>query len=142
MPLIAADEPPGSVSFREEAADAAQAQRGAGRMLEMEFANRPDKVIAAYAVRVEHREPGLEEPAAVEVPGTLTRAPGLGKGRPGYAPGDRWTERAAVRAVSHEPAISLDLVVYEDGSHWGPDKSKRLDRPLGIRAGASIERQR
>lgn len=137
--LFAASEPPVSVTFREE--PAGPADSGAKRVLVSQFENRSAKVIAAYVIRIEHREPGMDKPSSIEVVSTMTRALGFSKGRPGYAPGERWTERTKTGGASSAPTVTLDLVVYEDGSHWGPDKAKRLDRLLGIRAGATAERQ-
>jgi hypothetical protein len=139
-PLLYGEEPPVWMSFREEPGDSAR--DGAGRVLAMQFENRSGKVVAAYVIRIEHREPGAAKPAAVEVASTMTSALGFSKGRPGFQPGERWTDRVAVRETSEAPTVSLDLVMYADGSHWGPDKSKRLDWLKGIRTGAGLERQR
>lgn len=138
--LFGASEPPLSVTFREEVAGPAQS--GAKQVLVTQFENRSAKVIAAYVILIEHREPGLDKPAAFEAVSTMTRALGFSKGRPGYLPGEQWADLIPVKAASSDPTVSLDLVVFEDGTHWGPDRSKRLDRLLGIRAGATIESKR
>lgn len=141
LPARAADEPPLRVNSRLEGTGGG-AQGKAGRVLALEFENRSGKVIAAYILRIEHREPGADKPVAVEISSAMTRALGFSKGRPGFQPGEQWTDRIPVQEISEDaPAVSLDLVVYEDGSHWGPDKSKRLEWLKGIRTGAGLEQQ-
>lgn|GEM_PF-3000777 len=37
--------------------------------------------------------------------------------------------------------VKLDLVMFEDGSHRGPNKAGQLQRFLGMRDGARLERE-
>lgn len=138
-PLFAASDPPLTVSFREEAANAAET--GAERALIIQLESRANKVIAAYVIRIEHRESGSQKPTLVEAITAMTSALGLSKGRPGFRPGEKWTDRIPVRALPSPPGAALDLVIFDDGSYWGPDKSNRRERLLGIRAGAALERR-
>lgn len=107
--------------------------------LEIEYENRSGKVIAAYVVRVDH----CDEKGKLVIRESLTSITkdlGLTKGRPGFAPGERWTERTAIRVEEARRDVVLDLVIYADGSHWGPNKARRLDYLMGIKTGAHMER--
>jgi hypothetical protein len=107
--------------------------------LELQCQNTSNKVIAAYVIRIDH----LDQDGKVTVREstmTITKDLGLSKGRPGYQPGERWVERMPVRVEAASRDVALDLVVYADGSHWGPDKARKLDHILGIKAGAQMER--
>lgn len=37
--------------------------------------------------------------------------------------------------------VELDLVLFEDGSFWGPNKSRQLERFQGQRDGPRLERE-
>jgi hypothetical protein len=64
----------------------------------------------------------------------------LSLGRASFQPGEKWSE--TITAPEGQPLeAQLDLVVFEDGSHWGPNKARQLERFQGLRDGARLERE-
>lgn len=99
--------------------------------------NTSAKPIAAYVLRIVCRDRDGKT-TLVETYSAITRGLGLGKGRPSFRPGEQWSE--SVKAPGGDPAeVQLDLVLFEDGTHWGPNKANRLERLLGMRAGARLQ---
>lgn len=107
--------------------------------LELECENRSGKVIAAYVVRIDDRDENGKLIARTSLT-SMTRDLGFTKGRPGYQPGERWIERRPVVGGAPSREVVLDLVMFADGSHWGPNKANKLSYLLGVKAGAHLER--
>lgn len=105
----------------------------------LEFENLSEKPVAAYAVRLIRRgEDG--KVASITTHAVATRSIGLSMGRQSFQPGEKWTD--TVKLPERQPVeAQLDLVVFEDGTHWGPNKSKQLERFQGLRDGARLERE-
>lgn len=106
-------------------------------ILEME--NLSGKPVAAYAVRLIRR--GDDGKAvSIRTHAVSTRGIGLSMGRSSFQPGEKWSD--AVKMPEGEPVeAQVDLVLFEDGTHWGPNKSKQLERFQGLRDGARVERE-
>ncbi|MGQ9916187.1 MAG: hypothetical protein ACUVS7_02100 [Bryobacteraceae bacterium] len=106
-------------------------------ILEME--NLSGKPVAAYAVRLIRRG---EDGKAVSIRTHAVSTSGLGVslGRPSFRPGEKWSDTVKL-AEGERVEAHVDLVLFEDGTHWGPNKSKQLERFQGLRDGARLERQ-
>lgn len=133
---LLAQSAPIAASFRQ----VPTAQGRGGAAFEASCENRSGKAIAAYVFRFDHKTPDGKI-AAREALTTMTRGLGLAKGRDSFKPGESWIDRLPVRG-SEMPEVALDLVVYEDGTYWGDNKTKKLDWIFGVKAGARIERAR
>jgi hypothetical protein len=134
--LVFAQTSPIATSTRQVAAAAAPG----GAVLEVSCQNRSDKPIAVYVFRFDRLDANgklLTRESLIQ----MTRGLGLSKGRPSFQPGETWTDRLPLRGEA-SPELVLDLVVYEDGSHWGPNKAGKLDHIQGVKAGAKLERTR
>ncbi len=106
-------------------------------VLEME--NLAAKPVAAYAVRLIRREADGKV-ASITTHAVSTRGIGMSMGRQSFQPGEKWTD--TVKLPERQPVeAQLDLVLFEDGTHWGPNKSKQLERFQGMREGARFERE-
>lgn len=105
----------------------------------LEFENLSEKPVAAYAVRLIRRgEDG--KVASITTHAVATRSIGLSMGRQSFQPGEKWTD--TVKLPERQPVeAQLDLVVFEDGTHWGPNKARHLERFEGMRNGARLERE-
>jgi hypothetical protein len=105
----------------------------------LEFENLSGKPVAAYAVRLIRRaEDG--KVASITTHAVSTRGLGMSLGRQSFQPGEKWTD--AVKLPERQPVeAQLDLVLFEDGTHWGPNKAKQLERFQGMREGAHFERE-
>lgn len=106
-------------------------------VLEME--NLSGKPVAAYAVRLIRR--GDDGKAvSIRTHAVSTRGIGLSMGRPSFQPGEKWSDTVKL-AEGELVEAHVDLVLFEDGTHWGPNKSKQLERFQGLRDGARLERE-
>ena len=114
---------------------------GTGREAEAVLAlqNASGKAVAAFAIRLIRRgEDG--KPVSIRTHAVATRGIGMSFGRPSFQPGEVWEERVQLgEAAPVEPDV--DLVLFEDGTSWGPNKSKQLERFLGMKDGARLERE-
>ncbi len=105
----------------------------------LELQNLTDRPVAAYAVRLVKRgENG--KVVSVRTHAVSTRGLGVSLGRPSFQTGERWTETLAL-PEGPPVEVELDLVLFEDGSFWGPNKSRQLERFQGLRDGARLERE-
>jgi hypothetical protein len=108
--------------------------------LEFRMENTSAKPIAAFVLRFVYRDKEGKT-SIVQTYGVVTRGLGLSKGRASFQPGEQWSD--AVKASAGEPSeVQLDLVMFEDGTNWGPNKSKYLERYTGMQAGAKMEREK
>jgi hypothetical protein len=123
---------PVSVSMRVDAS-------GTAAKAVLELQNVADKPVAAYAVRLIRRgEDG--KALSIRTHSAATRSLGLSVGRASFQPGEKWTD--TIDLPEGGPVeVKLDLVLFEDGTHWGPNKSGQLERFLGMRDGARLERE-
>lgn len=108
--------------------------------IELQLRNASAKPIAAYVVRFDHFDINRKL-ISRQTSSSITRGLGVGRGRPSYAPGESWQERPQV-ADPQETEIAVDLVLFEDGTHWGPDLSSSRPRLKGMKEGAQMERLR
>lgn len=125
-------EPPLAVTHRLEAK-----AEGTKAVLDME--NRSGRAVAAYAVRLVRRgEDGKVAWSQTHAVGT--RGLGMSMGRASFQPGEKWSD--AVTVAGGEPTeVQLDLVMFEDGTFWGPNRGHQLERFLGMKDGARFERE-
>ncbi len=113
--------------------------RAGGPQALLEFQNRSGRPVAAYAVRLVKRgENG--KAVSVRTHAVSTNGLGVSLGRPSYQDRETWTETLAL-PEGPPVEVQLDLVLYEDGSFWGPNKSRQLERFQGLRDGARLERE-
>lgn len=105
----------------------------------LEMENLSGKPVAAYAVRLIRR--GADgKVASVTTHAVATRSIGMSMGRQSFQPGEKWS--GSVKLPERQPVeAQLDLVLFEDGTHWGPNKAKQLERFQGMRDGARFERE-
>lgn len=105
----------------------------------VEFQNTSSSPVAAYAIRLVGRgEDG--QVISARTHSAATRGLGMSFRRTSFQPGQRWSE--AVPAPEGEPLqVQLDLVMFEDGMFWGPNRSRQLERLLGMTDGARFERE-
>ncbi len=114
-------------------------RKASGPEAALEFQNLADRPVAAYAVRLVKRgEDG--KVVSVRTHAVSTRGLGISLGRPSYQPGEKWTETLAL-PEGPPVDVQLDLVMFEDGSFWGPNKSRQLERFQGLKDGARLERE-
>lgn len=109
----------------------------AGITLEMQ--NVSGQPVAAYAVRLV-RQDESGKTISVRTHSTATRGLGMSYGRPSFQPGEKWNETVSMPEGA-PTLVQLDLVLFEDGTYWGPNKSRELERFLGMKAGARFERE-
>jgi hypothetical protein len=112
---------------------------GAKPALEIEYENKSGKVIAAYAVRIDDYDKNGKLISRQSV-ATITKDLGMRKGRPGFQPGERWLERIPIQGQADSRDVAMDVVVYADGTHWGPNRTGRLQYFRGFQDGARMER--
>ncbi len=126
------DAPPLGITLR---LDGSAAEPSAA--LEME--NLSGKPVAAYALRLIRR--GADgKVASVTTHAVAARSIGMSMGRQSFQPGEKWSD--SVKLPERQPVeAQLDLVLFEDGTHWGPNKAKQLERFQGMRDGARFERE-
>lgn len=125
-------EPPLAVTHRVEV-------KAEGTKAVLDLENRSGRQVAAYAVRLARR--GADGKAVwVQTHAVSTRGLGLSMGRSSFQPGEKWSDVVAV--AGGEPTdVQLDLVMFEDGTFWGPNRSHQLERFLGMKDGARFERE-
>jgi hypothetical protein len=127
-----ADSAPLSMTYRVE-------DRTTPAQVVLDLQNVAGKPVAAYAIRLVRRgEDG--KVISTRAHSVSTRGLGLSLGRASFQPGEKWSE--TITAPEGQPLeAQLDLVVFEDGSHWGPNKARQLERFQGLRDGARLERE-
>lgn len=106
-----------------------------GRIVRCE--NTSDRAIAAFVIRIDYKDQSGKV-ALSEARTAMTKDLGLDKGRPAYQPGEQWVDRFPKPSGLGQGEPALDLVIYADGTHWGPNKSGRLQYILGFRDGVKI----
>jgi hypothetical protein len=111
----------------------------ARRVIVAQLRNVSSKVVAAYVIRLDYRDDDGKLTFR-QASTSLTWDLGLSKGREGYQPGEQWLDRLRVATDEKPSEVTLDLVVYADGTHWGEDRTGKLNYLRGINAGAGLER--
>lgn len=105
----------------------------------LEMQNVSGKPVAAYAVRLIRRgEDG--KALSIRTHSVATRGVGLSLGRPSFLQGEKWKDTVAL-PEGQPVEVHLDLVLFEDGTLWGPNKARQLERFQGLRDGARLERE-
>lgn len=116
------------------------AATGQSSVVQLQFRNESDKPIAAYTLRIERRDKNGKL-ISQETLTAATRGLGISKLRPSYSPGETWVSKHKV-TDPQQPEIAVDMVLFEDGTHWGPDKAHSLARLHAMKQGAEMERSK
>lgn len=100
--------------------------------------NNSGKPVVAYSVLVD-TSTGSASQGCRTVENTVW---GLDSRREGVSPGEVWNENRGVPVSAGVPlTVSLDYVLFKDGSSWGPDMMKQSIKIQGIRLGWSQSRR-
>lgn len=109
----------------------------------LELVNQSTKTVRGYVVLVEFQDSSGETGFYT----TLTRVhpPHLPHGVHSFEPGESWTHDLAVPLENGNPVsrtLTMDHVVFEDGTTWGPDTERQSLKIQGLLNGFQAERSR
>jgi hypothetical protein len=113
--------------------------------LTLDVENVSSKAIAAYVLNLELRDPATGRLLSRLSTSVFTKGIVPSAGHEPYAPTKSWShsmpmnQHALSAYQTAKSVFVVDLVVFEDGTTWGPDKSGSFQRILGMKEGAAAE---